>query len=303
MKRILLKRVLLFLVYSISLFLLWRLTIFGETNYNKYTCFLGLGLTVVGTYWIQKENKFEISIIEKLILLIFPLFFYLRVWSNEGDYINFRTPLFIGIILIVLNLFLLKNLKLYKNFIFFFLIIYSYSSYQYEGWQRFQFGDWKDKNIIIANNKITDSIEVNLNLKNFKFLDPKLDTVRLINSKPYSFILTWSEYCKFCKTAFKEINPTLDEMNNFEKYYLYSSRKFDSKIFLEAYSKEEYIYKRNVIADFDFSFTKAIGIYADPTFVIIDNKTNKIVYLSSGYSKSLKDKIIEEMNYLNSKVQ
>lgn len=293
------KRILLFLFYSFCLAILLRITVFGYTNYNMYTCFIGLSITVISTYWIQKEEKFSLLILDKILLIVGPIFFFVNTWLDEDMMYNFLQPYSIGTILILLNVFVFKDLKKFRNTIVLFLIILSYSKSKYENWQYYRFEDWRDKAVLLHINKENDTINTDIDLTQFNFIDTKLDTIKLSKQKSYTFIITWDEYCRFCKTAFKDLNPVLEKYPNIEKYYVYNFKKYQPKSFIDSYENQSILADKNVVADYNYSFTKHIGILGNPTFIVINNQTNKMVYLGGGYSDYTKKTLIETLDQSN----
>lgn len=294
----LIKRILLFLLYSLAIAILLRITAFGYQNFGRYTCFIGLVITVISTYWIQVENKFSLSIFDKLIYISFPILFFLVTWSNEDEIYNFTNPYSIGVFLILLNFFLLKDLKKFISSILFFLLIYSYSSLYFENWQYYRFGDWRDKSVLLSLDKPNDTIKVDLKLTDYNFINTKLDTIKISKIKPYTFIITWDEYCAICKPAFKGLIPIVEKYENVEKYYIYNFKKYNSKSYIDSYNKQNILHSKNVIADYNYFFTQRIGVFANPTILILNNRTNKIIYLAVGYSDYNKKTLNQTLNKL-----
>ena len=292
------KRILLFLFYSLCIAILLRITVFGYSNYNQYTCFIGLGITVISTYWIQKEEEFSLSILDKILLIIGPIFFFVNTWSDEDITYNFLQPYSVGTILMLLNLFVFKDLKKFRNAIVLFLIVLGYSKLKYENWQYYRFEDWRDKAVLLHINKENDTINTDIDLAQFNFIDTNQDTIQLSKQKPYTFIITWDEYCKFCKTAFKELDPVLKNYPNVEKYYVYNFKKYQPKSFIDSYNDQSILADKNVVADYNYSFTEHIGILGNPTLLIINNKTNKLIFLGGGFGDFTKNTLIETLDEL-----
>lgn len=292
------KRILLFLFYSFCFAILLRISVFGYLDFNKYTCFFGLGILVLSVYWIQREEKFELSLLDKILLNVGPLFFFINTWSIEDIKYNFLQPYAVGVFLILLNLFLFKDLKKFRNFIVFFLIILGYSKMYFENWQHYRFGDWRDKAVLLSLDKKNDTINTALDLAQFNFIDTKLDTIQLPKQKPYTFIITWDEYCGICKSAFKGLNPILENYPNVEKYYIYNFKRYQSKSFIESYKDQSILSDKKVVADYNYSFTQHIGILGNPTLIVIDNHSNKMVYLCAGYSDFVKNILIKTLDGL-----
>jgi len=112
----------------------------------------------------------------------------------------------------------------------------------------------------------------------------KLDTRNIRSEKPYIFIETWNEKCPPCKLAIKELTPMLDTMKNrVDSYFIYENHKFDKSIFVSSAKKEKGLSNQNVLADHNQEFYKSMKMIAYPTFLIIDNREGKIIYMTVGY--------------------
>lgn len=245
-----------FLLYSFGIAILWRITFLWSVKNTDVNCFVGLMITLISTYWIQVESKKELTTSKKIILFIFPSIFLYTLYDKEFFEYNFFGAHFIGILVMFLNLFLLKDLKKYGISIFFFLLIYFYSFVKYPGWQAYRYENWRGEAIVLSSAKTNDSVDINLNINEYSFINTKLDTVKISSPKKYTLFITWSEYCKYCKSAFKNMNPILDTIDKIDTYYIYSSPQFNSDKFLESYKKEKELNDRNVLADYESKFIK-----------------------------------------------
>lgn len=292
------KKPLLFLFYSFSVALILRFSAFSYEGINKYNCFIGLVIVVIGSYWVQKENNFSLSIFDKLIYISMPILFFERSWFDEDIIYNFTNPYIVGVGIIILNFSFLKDLKKYKNSLFFFTFIFLYSFLYFENWQYYRFGDWRDKSVLLSLDKPNDTIKVDLKLTDYNFINTKLDTIKISKIKPYTFIITWDEYCAICKPAFKGLIPILEKYENVEKYYIYNFKKYNSKSYIDSYNKQNILHNKNVIADYNYFFTQRIGVFANPTILILNNRTNKIIYLAVGYSDYNKKILTQTLNKL-----
>ena len=272
---------------------------------NKITCGIALVLTFISSYFIQKENHFKLKFVEKLILLLFPSSYYIFFAINDINYLI--SPLLIGLIFLVFNLFVFKDLRIFRNNIFFVLITISYTTVFFTRWQYVNSGESERRSIIINefNNqtqkeeKKQEAPDTSINISSFSFLNLKLDTVQIKTDKPFVFIETWNETCYPCKKAIRDLTPILDTMQNIESYFIYESNKFDKNVFISSTQKEKELSNQNILADYKQEFFQSMRMNAYPVFLIIDIREEKIIFMKTGYggkaSKDMWDKKLEEI--------
>lgn len=305
---VLMKNYLILLIYSLSLILLWGLCFLSYPEANQITCGIGLVLTFLSTYFIQKEFGFNLKIWEKLILLVFPIAYTIVFLTQDSKSTFLFSPLLIGLIFLVFNLFVFKDLRIFRNNVFFVLITLSYTTVFFTRWQYVNSGESEKRSLIINESnyqtqkeKKQEVPEASINISSFSFLDLKSDTVNILSDKPYIFIQTWNEKCQPCKLAIKELTPMLDTMKNqVDSYFIYENLKFDKNLFVNSSKKEDDLLNQNVLADYNLTFFNSMKMNSYPVFFIIDNKKGKIIYMTVGYGgKASREKWIEKLREIS----
>ncbi|MCA4776023.1 hypothetical protein [Empedobacter stercoris] len=84
----------------------------------------------------------------------------------------------------------MKDLKKYGISIFFFLLIYFYSFVKYPGWQAYRYENRRGEAIVLSSAKTNDSVDINLNINEYSFINTKLDTVKISSPKKYTLFIT-----------------------------------------------------------------------------------------------------------------
>jgi hypothetical protein len=103
------------------LILLWD-TCFVNINANQITCAIGLILTFVSSFLLQKERGFNNLKWQKLFVILIMLgTTSVFIWK-DGFLIYLYSPLFIGVLFLIFNFFVFRNLRKLQNNIFFVLI-------------------------------------------------------------------------------------------------------------------------------------------------------------------------------------
>lgn len=296
-------KIFLNLLYSFSFVLLWGICFISYPEANQVTCGIGLVLTFVSSYLIQKENDFKLNLREKLILLLFPTSYYSFFTINDINYLI--SPLLIALIFLVFNLFVFKDLRVFRNNIFFVLITISYTIIFFGKWQYTNSGEAENRSIIIDDStnytqeKRQESPNKLINISSFSFLDLYSDTVNIKTDKPYIFIGTWNEYCQPCKKAIRELTPMLDALKNVESYFVYETHKFDKNVFISAAKDIEGLKSQKVIADYNQEFYTSTKMVGYPNFLIMDSEDGKIIYMVVGYNKGIKKEMVRKLNESN----
>jgi len=303
-----LKTYLILFIYALCLVYLWG-ECFRGYDTNQITCGIGLVLTFVSTFFIQKQFDFKLDIWQKLFFITLMIGDILI--STRGD--DFRTflfsPYFLVLLFLIFNFFVFKDLRKFYNNIFFVLLTITYMKNNYFTDYRSQtWGTVDERSIIIdgSENKTADKkMEVpdeSIDISTFSFLNLKSDTVNIQSDKPYTFIQTWNEKCPPCKLAIKELTPMLDTIQNIESYFIYENLKFDKNVFVNSAQKEDGLSNQMVLADYNLSFFNSMKMNSYPVFFIIDNQEDKIIYMTVGYGgKVSREKWIEKLEKLASK--
>lgn len=295
-----LKILLILLIYALCFIILWG-ECFLSYNANYISSGIALAVTFLSCYFIQKEFGFNLSIWQKLFFLSLLLGYSLLFIDGDLRLFIF-SPLMLGLIFIVMNLFVFKDLSKFRNWILFVLLMTFYLNGNYfKGWKNERWGIVDEKSIIIDDsNKQTqekrqESPDVIIDISSFSFLDLKSDTVNIKTDKHYIFIGTWNEDCAPCKKAIRELTPMLNTVKNVESYFVYENHKFDMNTFISSTKKETGLVNQNVLADYGQAFYNSLKMSAYPTFLIIENQEGKIIYMSIGYNETRKNMLIEKL--------
>src|SRR5690606_9469331 len=184
-----LKTYLILFIYALCLVYLWG-ECFRGYDTNQITCGIGLVLTFVSTFFIQKQFDFKLDIWQKLFFITLMIGDILI--STRGD--DFRTflfsPYFLVLLFLIFNFFVFKDLRKFYNNIFFVLLTITYMKNNYFTDYRSQtWGTVDERSIIIdgSENKTADKkMEVpdeSIDISTFSFLNLKSDTVNIQSDK------------------------------------------------------------------------------------------------------------------------
>lgn len=307
------KKNIFFLIYPLSLILLWD-TCFVNINANQITCAIGLILTFVSSFLLQKERGFNNLKWQKLFVILIMLgTTSVFIWK-DGFLIYLYSPLFIGVLFLIFNFFVFRNLRKLQNNIFFVLITLIFVNDYFLPWHSFRNKtDTKEISLIIDESenqsediqlrKKQDKPSEAIDFSSFSFMNLNKDTVNINSTKPYTFIETWNETCFPCKRAINELTPLLDSLSGqVDSYFIYINNKFETEKFISSTKKVKALNHQNVIADYNQEFFNSLLMTAYPVFIVIDNDKEKIIYMEVGYNKPIKErmvKILKDISSLN----
>lgn len=288
-------------IYSASLVLLWGIC-FRAFEATQLTCGIGLILTFVSSYFLQRQ--YDLSILNKLAVLILPLAYSL-VFFIKDDYPFFLTPFFVGLIFLVFNLFVFNDLRKLTHNIFFVLLTmatvqYLFPAYKTKVW------NLNDQESVLINKEIKNQpnkapvLSENFEIENFSFLNSDGKKAKIVSEKPFLFIQTVEDNCAPCKKAVIELSPILDTMNTkVESFYLYHANNFKNEKFQKFLDSNKNLDGKNVLADEKSEFFDNLNISADPTFLIIDNQSAEILFMAVGFGKKEKEAVLEKLNKIS----
>ncbi|MGB3454316.1 MAG: hypothetical protein WBA59_10870 [Moheibacter sp.] len=301
-----LKTYFILFIYALCLAYLWG-ECFRTYESNQITCGIGLVLTFVSAYFIQKQFDFKLDLWQKLFFILL-MFGYSSIFLKaDGVRLFLFSPQFLAILFLIFNFFVFKDLRKFYNNIFFVLLTITYTNSYFSGYHSYYWEPLNERSIIIDSSenktiekKQTVPDEV-IDISSFSFLDLKSDTVNIQSDKPYIFIQTWNEKCPPCKLAIKELTPMLDTIKNqVDSYFIYENLKFDKNVFVKSAKKKDGLSNQKVLADFSQEFYNSMKMHSYPVFFIIDNKEGKIIYMTVGYGgKASKKKWIEKLKEIS----
>lgn len=280
------KKKLILTLFSATFLLVWGLG-FLNSSANKTTAILAFAFTIVTPYFFQKEYPLKIQ--DKFIILFFPSLYLAAFTFLHGKiaFSYFINPLFISLIVLILVLNNLKDLSIFRNsFIVAFIALFYVFTL---------FPDWQKSRIIRETTNFDDhpsettkpksTINESINLFDYSFITPNLDTSIISTNKDFILIETWNETCLPCIKAFKEMPPFYkSQKEKLAVYYLYEHRKesvrrkFD-KIFKYKKIKD----KSKILIDIDQKLYLESKMNGYPYFLIFD-KSGKLVFSQKGYS-------------------
>ncbi len=301
-----LKIYLILFIYALCFIYLWGECFRGHDS-NQITCGIGLVLTFVSAYFIQKQYDFKLDVWQKLFLVILMIGHSCYFFWNDGLRIFLFSPFFLAILFLIFNFFVFKDLRKFYNNIFFVLLTITFTKSYFSGYHSYYWGAVNERSIIIdgsGNNLQEKRQEVpneSVDISSFSFLDIKSDTVNIHSNKSFIFIETWNEDCYPCKIAIKELIPVLDSMNHkIESYFIYENKKFDKNVFIQSTMNIQELSSQNVLADYNQAFFTSMKMTAYPTFFVIDNEKGKIIYMSIGYGgKSSREMWIKKLKEIS----
>lgn len=301
------KTYLILFIYALCFAYLWGLC-FRSHDSNQVTCGIGLTLTFVSAYFIQKQFDFKLDVWQKLFFILLMVAYSSTFLAEDGFRVFVFSPFLLAILFLIFNFFVFKDLRKFHNNIFFVLLTLTFTNSYFSGYHSYHWGTVSERSIIIDDpenktiEKKQEAPDKSINISSFSFLDLKLNTVNIQSDKPYIFIGTWNESCPPCKLAIKELTPMLDTIQNVDSYFMYQNHKFDKDVFVSSTKKVKGLSNQNVLADFNQTFYKSMKMIAYPTFLIIDNQKNEIIYMSVGYGgKAGRKKWTEKLSEISKK--
>jgi thiol-disulfide isomerase/thioredoxin len=294
--------------YGFTMASIWSACFLDGHMADGYTAALGLSFTFLSIYFLQRQLKFSLTLVDKLMILIMPVVFLVGLYVNLTDfgyfwsdaagfsrwymvsfYLHLINPGLIAFILLVLGLTWLKDLRNPANvFVFTFITLFFAYSLMPEWRKRSPYKGKKipqntenraDKN---AASKINDAVK----LANFSFINPARDTISLPNgSDKYILLETWSEACPPCRRAMQEMPEYYRTVaDKLSVYYVYENiRMSERNNFDKIFSFDKIQDPANILIDINQEFSKATNMIGYPYFVLFDPKGNLLTHVY-GYS-------------------
>ena len=280
---------------------------------DQVTALLGLIFTISSGFLIQKYYAFKFTPWDIFIVLTFPIVYTLVFTYNSIDSINLNKFIFILLnpiywsLLILASVLILKKKAIFKDaiFIYSFIVIF-YSYVYYDIWNETRLTQLTDNFDTEINNhsenEKRDTVNSNINLFDYYFINHTLDTINISSEKDFILIETWNETCYPCILAMKEMPAFYNSIKHLvDVFYLYEHRKesvrskFD-KIF--AFKPIEDPSK--VLIDIEQRFYHDAKMNGYPYFLLF-NSQGKLIYFSRGYigKKALSSEIISHIKRRN----
>lgn len=288
---------------------------------DTYTAAMGLIFTPLSVYFLQKEYDFKISLSDKWAIMIFPLLYlcFMYVTLYDQNYFKMRSinfvafyqvlfylhiinPITIAFIVLVLGLTRLKDLTNPRNIFIFASIAIFYAYFFMFTWKNSWIGgrqvsfDTETPEKYDVQNQSDSTVNSNLNLADFYFINSSLDTVTLLDdSGKYILLETWAETCPPCLQAIGELPSFYRSVEDkLRVYYVYEHRKASvRKNFDKIFNFGEIKDKSKILVDIEQELYNALEMQGYPYFLVFDAK-GKLVHTIHGYGD--KEKFIDEIS-------
>ena len=311
------KNKILLLLYGFVLVLVWGICFLGKGMSDAYTAALGLSFTFISSYLVQKEYHFSLDIWDKTAIALFPFLYIIAVYfvlfkngSFSAEKFNLYQNLFYHHLINPLNvafvglwfgLTKLKDLTKPLNAFVFTYIILFHSYFFHSNWLSFWLGS-QVKNFGVEKSSDRDELNVNqaVNIYDFQFINPDLDTVTLTNEKSRRYILveTWSENCLPCIRAMNELPDFyMTIQDRVDVYYVYENQEASTrKKFDKIFRFESVQDKSKILIDINQNLYNSLGMSGFPYFLLFD-PNGKLIYYQRGYpgKKMLTQDILERL--------
>jgi hypothetical protein len=296
------KKKLIITLFSASFLFVWGLG-FLNNSANKTTAILAFAFTIITPYFFQKEYLLQIQ--DRLIILFFPFLYLAAFTLLHGNlaFSYFANPLLVGFIILVLTLYYLKDLSIFRNS---FIVVFISLFYVFT-----LFPDWQKSRILRETINFDDSptkthtpkVTVNdtINLFDYSFINPSRDTSIISSKKDFILIETWNETCLPCIKAFKEMPPFYkSQKDKLAVFYLYEHRKESvRRKFDKIFNYKRIQDKSKILIDIKQAFYNSAKMNGFPYFLIF-NKKGELVFSQKGYSSNYRNefenKILEILN-------
>ncbi len=304
------KKKIALLAYGFVLISIWSICFVASSMADTNTAVMGLAFTFLSVYFLQKEYDFKLSISDKWAVMAFPILYLGSVYTilYDNGYFNMLTlnfvawyqllfylhiinPLTIASIVLLLGLTKLKDLRNPRNLFIFASITIFYAYFFMFTWK----SSWLSGRRISFDTEIptksegkkldTLGLNYDVNLFDFSFINPNLDTVTLLDaSGKYILLETWAETCPPCIKAMNELPGFYRSVDDkVSVYYLYENRKESVRNnFDKIFSFKEIKDKSNILIDIDQELYRALNMKGYPYFLIFDS-SGKLVHHIRGY--------------------
>jgi thioredoxin-related protein len=314
------KKKIYFLIYGFTLITIWSCCFLGAGMADANTAVMGLVFTPLSVYFLQKEYDFKLSLSDKWAIMILPVlylcsFYYILYDQNYFKmrsynfvafyqvlfYLHIINPITIAFIVLVLGLTKLKDLTNPRNIFIFASIAIFYAYFFMFTWKNSWTGgrqvsfDTETLKKAGIQNQADSTLYSDVNLAEFSFINPSLDTVTLLDdSGKYILLETWAETCPPCIKAINELPGFYRSVEDkLRVYYVYEHRKASvRRNFEKIFSFGEIKDKSKMLVDIDQELYFALNMQGYPYFLLFDAK-GKLVHTIRGYGD--KDRFIAQI--------
>lgn len=274
---------------SIAIVPAWGLLLLNPNTSNQFTVFVAYIITFVILNYTT--NRFQSpSLFLKSLILIGPLFYFVASVVIIRDTTKLLTFPIVWIFIFSILIFLLSSLKMiYKAL----LTIAFASLYVFAVYPQSETASYKKS----INEIVSNELDVENNLSDFKFLNDKLDTVVLKNFKKPLLIETWNETCGPCIQSIRDLQDVLAKDTTFYHVYLYQYRGKHRVRIDSVFDYHEIKSPEKILIDIDSRLFNKLGMNSYPYFLIYDT-TGRLRSYHSGYNSKKKSDVLQKLKGL-----
>lgn len=314
------KRRLFLIFYSFFLVSIWSACYVISGLPNSYTAAFGMSFTFLSIYFLQDKYDFKLNVFDKILILAFPILYlimiYITVYSNNTlpkfslniaslyqnlFYIHLVNPILISLIILVLGMTKMKDLRKPVNIFILTYITIFYAYFLNPSWLNYWLGAQRSNFDTEAskNQDSNETLDQNINLSNFSFINNEEDTIGLLNSKSkYILIETWSENCFPCIKAMAEMPMFYETIKqDVDVFYLYEHNKSSVRDkFDKIFSFKNIDDKSKILIDINQDLYNSLRMQGFPYFLLFNSK-GQLIYYFRGYPgrDALSSQILEHL--------
>lgn len=286
---------LLLISYSWFLPFFWMLTMLSVVTANEYSTLIGYLFTFYSLFLLKQTKWYQNINYASLLVIPAPVIFFVTgLFADSPIRVFLISPPSFVFFLTLITLFT-KEIKLQSFGVMVVFIGYLHA-FHIEQNSPFEYLTEENKSQINERNLNDD-----VNLKDFAFLDSKLDTIHFPLDKPV-LIETWNEGCRPCMASIKDLEPIFDANPNIKHIYLYEAlvkkRLKPEKIITFERIKN----KSKILIDVEDNFLKTTEMKSYPYFMLFDKEGNLVDYFA-GYSPQYADYFKERLKQMMKEVE
>jgi len=291
------KNALLLSLLSFMSIPIWGLTFLDIDNAGPFSVFIGITFTCYAILLIKDTKLYQSVDKPRGYLVVGPVFYLLASTFLFFDKptLLLTNPILWAAVLLLVPLFVIK-FNFYKQGIVTLFFIYFYSFHLYPIFQSFEFSPNKTESPSLVAQGLSDSV----NLFDFDFIDPQLDTVAIPNAKEFLLVETWNEKCGPCMKSIDDLESYIGEFKNVNHIYLYQNFRENNLSAGEIFSFARIKDKQKIRVDVDNRLFQELGINSYPYFLLFDSEGNLVDYFS-GYNHNFKSKYEDRISNMLTK--
>jgi thiol-disulfide isomerase/thioredoxin len=284
-----------YVLYAISISLVWHFLLY-DIGYIGFTgVFLGMIFTFYSTYLVKTLVEKEISRYTFIKFLLPVAFLIITIYQIPYDSIfTLLNPVIIAFIIFLSANFDKRKFPKFEVqfFLIFFVYFYSFSLTS-SLWQYYiSVAERKKYNFSLREDKALTE-ENNLNLNHYSFLNQSLDTVKIETKEKYIVIETWNEKCPPCMKAIPEMSSFyLNIKSKVTNYYVYIPVvKIEELNTQKVFNFDKIKEKNKILVDVNLQKDTELEEY--PVFFVFDKDGNRRLLYKGYIKEELQQKITE----------